>query len=72
MYLPIWIAKAGIDKKITFHSFRHTFATLQLTLGTSIYTVSKLLGHKKLQTTQIYAKVVDQQKRDAVDRIKLK
>jgi integrase len=72
MYLPIWAAKAGIDKNITFHSFRHTYATLQLTLGTDIYTVSKMLGHKNLQTTQIYAKIIDQKKRDAADRIKLK
>jgi integrase len=72
MYLPIWAAKAGIDKTITFHSFRHTYATLQLTLGTDIYTVSKMLGHKNLQTTQIYAKIIDQKKRDAADRIKLK
>jgi integrase len=72
IYLPVWAAKAGIDKNITFHSFRHTYATLQLTLGTDIYTVSKMLGHKNLQTTQIYAKIIDQKKRDAADRIKLK
>lgn len=72
MYLPIWMAKASIAKSITFHSFRHTFATLQLTLGTDIYTVSKLLGHKKLQTTQIYAKIIDETKRQAVNKIKLK
>ncbi|QIL42394.1 site-specific integrase [Pedobacter sp. HDW13] len=39
-----WLAAADINKNITFHSFRHTFATLQLELGTDIYTVSKLLG----------------------------
>ncbi len=71
-YLDDWTTKAGIDRKITFHSFRHTFATLQLTLGSDIYTVSKMLGHKNLQTTQIYAKVIDEKKREAANKIKLK
>lgn len=69
--LQQWIMKAGISKSISFHCARHTFATLQLTLGTDIYTVSKLLGHKELKTTQIYAKVIDDKKRDAANRIKL-
>lgn len=66
-----WILEAGITKKITFHNFRHTFATLQLFNGTDIYTVSKMLGHKDLKTTQIYAKIVDESKRDASNKIKL-
>jgi len=66
-----WIGAAGITKNITFHSFRHTFATLQLFNGTDIYTVSKLLGHKDLKTTQVYAKIVDETKRKAADKIKL-
>jgi len=70
-YLYQWIGAAGITKVITFHSFRHTYATLQLLNGTDIYTVSKMLGHKDLKTTQIYAKVVDEAKRKAADRIKL-
>ncbi|MEN9612393.1 MAG: hypothetical protein RLZZ628_3207 [Bacteroidota bacterium] len=57
-----WLLNAGIHKQITFHCFRHTFATLQLTYGTDIYTVSKLLGHKELKTTQLYTKVVDNKK----------
>ncbi|MBK8810468.1 MAG: site-specific integrase [Acidobacteria bacterium] len=71
-YLPIWTNKAGINRKITFHCFRHTYATLQLTFGTDIYTVSKLLGHKNVQTTQIYARVIDQRKQEAANRISLK
>lgn len=63
--------KAGINKTITFHCARHTYATLQLTLGTDIYTVSKLLGHKELRTTQIYAKVIDDKKKQAANRIQL-
>ena len=66
-----WIGAAGITKDITFHCFRHTFATLQLFNGTDIYTVSKMLGHKDLKTTQIYAKIVDESKRTAADKIKL-
>ena len=67
--LKNWVAKAGIDKKITFHCARHSFATLQLTMGTDIYTVSKLLGHKELKTTQIYAKIVDQKKMEAMNKL---
>ena len=69
--LRYWAASAGISKHITFHSARHTFATLQLTLGTDIYTVSKMLGHRELTTTQIYAKIIDEKKVEAVNRIKL-
>lgn len=66
-----WIGAAGITKDITFHCFRHTFATLQLYNGTDIYTVSKMLGHKDLKTTQIYAKIVDNAKMEAVNKVKL-
>lgn len=69
--LKNWILNAGITKKITFHSFRHTFAVLQLQFGTEIYTVSKMLGHRELKTTQVYAKIIDQTKREASERIKL-
>jgi integrase len=69
--LQQWIMKSGITKIITFHCARHTYATLQLTLGTDIYTVSKLLGHKELRTTQIYAKVIDDKKREAANKINL-
>ncbi|WP_272149740.1 tyrosine-type recombinase/integrase [Tenacibaculum aiptasiae] len=69
--LQKWVTRAGINKKITFHCFRHTFATTQLFKGTDLYTVSKLLGHKNIQTTQIYAKIVDETKREAVNRVKL-
>tara|TARA_R110002012_G_scaffold313517_1_gene525177 strand:- start:4074 stop:5267 length:1194 start_codon:yes stop_codon:yes gene_type:complete len=66
-----WIGAAGITKSITFHCFRHTYATLQLFNGTDIYTVSKMLGHKDLKTTQVYAKIVDEAKRTAANKIKL-
>jgi integrase len=70
-HLYQWIGAAGITKNITFHCFRHTFATLQLSKGTDIYTVSKMLGHRELKTTQIYAKIIDQTKREAADKIQL-
>jgi integrase len=70
-HLYQWIGAAGITKDITFHCFRHTFATLQLFSGTDIYTVSKMLGHKDLKSTQVYAKIVDKAKRTAADKIKL-
>ncbi len=66
--LRTWIKAAGINKTITFHSSRHTAATLQLSLGTPIETVSKLLGHGKIATTQIYAKIIDKNKVDAVNK----
>lgn len=69
--LKKWLETAGITKKITFHCFRHTFATLQLSNGTDIYTVSKMLGHTNVKTTQIYAKVVDEKKEKAAQAIKL-
>jgi integrase len=66
-----WIGAAGITKNISFHNFRHTFAVLQLANGTDITTVQKMLNHKNLKTTMIYAKVVDRAKREAADKIKL-
>lgn len=66
-----WVEAAGITKHITFHCFRYTYATLQLTSGTDIYTVSKMLGHKKVTTTQIYAKIVDEKKEAAANAIKI-
>jgi integrase len=69
--LKDWLTAAGITKHITFHCFRHTFATLQLLLGTDIVTLSKMLGHKDIKTTMIYVKIVDIMKREASSRITL-
>ncbi|MDR0926425.1 MAG: site-specific integrase [Ignavibacteria bacterium] len=68
-HLQKWAIKAGISKKITFHCARHTFATLQLTYGTDIYTLSKMLGHSSIATTQIYAKVIDAKRKEAANAI---
>ena len=51
------------------YTFRHTHATMMLTLGADLYTVSKLLGHKNIATTQIYAKIVDKKKEEAISLI---
>ena len=66
-----WIGAAGITKKITFHCLRHTYSVNQLLNGTDIFTLSKMLGHTSVKTTQIYAKIVDQTKRKAANSIKL-
>ena len=69
--LKAWLRKAGIKKRITFHSFRHTYASLQLELGTDIYTVQHLLNHKNVSTTQIYASHANPKTREAAGRITL-
>ena len=71
MILFILAYKSSISNS-PFHFTRHTFATLQLAGGTDIYTVSKLLTHSNLATTQVYAEVVNELKRDASERISLK
>lgn len=67
--LQHWAKVAGITKHISFHVARHTHATMMLTLGADLYTVSKLLGHKNIATTQIYAKIVDKKKEKAIGLI---
>lgn len=64
-----WVKRAGIRKRISYHCSRHTYATLLLTYGVDIYTVSKLLGHSDVSVTQIYAKVIDRKKVEAVNLI---
>ena len=67
--LAEWEKKAGLKKHLTFHTARHTFATMMLTLGADLYTVSKLLGHSDVKVTQVYAKIVNQKKNDAVNLV---
>ena len=69
LQLRQWAVTAEIKKKITFHVARHTNATLLLSLEVPIETVSKILGHSDIKTTQIYAKVIDRSKRNAVDKL---
>lgn len=69
IYIKRWAKDAGIDKNISFHTSRHTSATLMLEFGVDLYTVSVILGHTNISTTQIYAKVIDRKRREAVDAI---
>lgn len=64
-----WVKEAGITKHVSYHVSRHTFATMMLTLGADLYTVCKLLGHTDVKTTQIYAKIINKKKDDAIGLI---
>ena len=66
------LEKAKINKHITFHCFRHTYASLQLELGTDIYTVQKILAHANVSTTEIYARHAEPKKREAAKKFSLK
>ena len=56
---------------LAFHSFRHTFATLQVELGTDIYTVQNMLGHANVTTTEIYARHADAKSKEASQKLKI-
>ena len=72
-YLKKIIAKCGIDKYISFHATRHTFATtVTLANGVPLETVSKLLGHRRLSTTQIYARVMEKKISEDIAVLKTK
>ena len=70
--LPKWLIEAGISKHITLHSSRHTFGSLQVEAGTSIYVVHKMMAHRNIATTQIYSELSDVRKRESIDKITLK
>ena len=70
--LKKWLDASGVTKSISYHCSRHTFGSLQVDAGTSIYAVQHMLGHKNVATTQIYADMADEIKRQSVDRITLK
>ena len=65
----IFTCPLSLALPITFHTSRHTFATMMLTLGADLYTTSKLLGHADVKMTQVYAKIINQKKDDAVNLV---
>lgn len=68
--LKPWAEAAGIKgKNVTFHVARHTYATMLLTLGADLYTVSKLLGHTSVRHTQRYAKIINKKIDDSIELI---
>jgi len=67
--LSKWMMRAGITKDVTFHCSRHTFAVNILDTKTDIFTLQKLLGHKNINTTQIYSQIMDNKKKEAVNKI---
>ena len=69
IHLARWSKGCGLGKHVTFHTARHTYATLALTSGADLYTVSKLLGHRTIATTTIYAKIIDKRKDEAADLV---
>ncbi len=64
-----WSMAAGISKRVTFHAGRHTFAVSLICNGVDIYTLSKLMGHTEVKTTQIYADIIDSVRKDAMHKI---
>jgi len=66
--LKIIVAQVRITKNISFHCARHTFATVSLSLKIPIEVISKTLGHTKIATTQIYAKLVDEVKKEHLQK----
>jgi integrase len=70
-FFRLWLATAGIKKQMTFHNLRHTYGCLQIDLGTDIYTLQGNMGHATPRQTMGYAKVSDNRKREAADKIKL-
>lgn len=68
-HIKRWVKAGKINKAISYHCSRHTFATMMLTLGADLYTTSKLLGHANVTTTQIYSKIIDKKKVETVNLV---
>lgn len=69
MYLKELADICGIRKNLSTHCFRHTYGTMLITAGVDLYTASKMMGHADVRPTQIYAKIIDKKKEEAVSLI---
>lgn len=69
--VKLWVKRAGIEKKITWHNFRHSFGTNLVFLGTDVVTASALLGHSTLKHTQRYVKAANELKERATDKLNI-
>lgn len=65
--LKEWAKEVGIEKNVCYHMSRHTFATMELTMGADLYVVSKLMGHSEVGITQVYADIINKKREEAVD-----
>lgn len=66
-HLKTWATQAGIKKDVCYHMSRHTFATMELTMGGNLYVLSKLMGHQEVSTTQVYADIINKQREETID-----
>ncbi len=64
-----WVQRARINKHVTFHTARHSYATMALMAGADLYTISKLLGHRNIKSTTLYAAVIDSERDKATDSV---
>lgn len=68
-HLKKWVSEAGISGNIHYHVSRHTYGTMLMTAGVDLYTASKLMGHSDIRATQVYSKIIDKKKQEAVSLI---
>lgn len=68
-HLQKWAEQARLERHLHFHLSRHTYGTMLITAGVDLYTASKMMGHADVRPTQVYAKIVDKKKEEAVSLI---
>lgn len=68
-YFRAWERRASLPHQIGWHTARHTFAVLYLDAGGDLYALSKIMGHKSIKTTEVYAKLTSGMQRAAIERL---